>query len=718
MSKDFEGIVNDYSYTQNRDLSWLRFNRRVLEEAADDLVPPLERLKFISIFSSNLDEFFMVRVGSLLDLSLVSPDEIDNKSGLDPAEQLQAIYEAIPSLLEIKGQLYSRVSTLLAQAGVQDLSYDDLTAEEQAQVDDYFRAVVLPVLSPQIVGQRHPSPRLDNKALYITALLRSKSGKAALGFVPCPASLPPIFPLPESRGRFLRLETIVCHWTPTLFKKYTVEELCVISATRNADLSFDREKFEDSDRDFRTMMTQMLKKRANQAIVRLEMDRRPSQELLRLLGESIQVQTHQIYCDSAPLAMGYVYGLENALPEDLRRSLTYQPYTPRWPEDLSRQESMIEQIQRKDRLLFFPFDSIDPFLKLLEEAAERPDVKSIKITIYRLASTSKIARILCRAAENGKEVVALMELRARFDEANNIAWSKMLEEAGCKVIYGMENFKCHSKLCLITLQDKKGTHYITQVGTGNYNEKTSVLYTDLSVMTASPSIGADGAAFFRNMLTDNLEGSYQTLWVAPYGLKPCILALIDEQIAKGPEGYLCFKVNSVTEREVIDKLRQASQAGVEIKLIVRGICCLRPGVPGRTEHISVRSIIGRYLEHERIFVFGRGEAQEVFIGSGDLLERNTMRRIEAFTAVTDPNARAEVLEVLSAMRRDNRQAWIMQPDGSYIRPEGAGEPFVSQAYLHTYFAGRTVEKPAPPAPPQPRKKLPWWRRLWIWLKNN
>ena len=361
---DFAADSNNYV---NRELSWLEFNYRVLSEARDKNLPLFERLKFLSITSSNLDEFFMVRVGSLLDLSIVSPDEIDNKSGLDPAEQLQAIYEAIPSLLEIKGQLYSRVSSLLAQAGVQDLTYDDLTAEEQAQVDDDFRAVVLPVLSPQIVGQRQPSLRLDNKALYITALLRSKSGKAALGFVPCPASLPPIFLLPESRGRFLRLETIVCHWTPILFKKYTVEELCVISATRNADLSFDREKFEDSDRDFRTMMTQMLKKRANQAIVRLELDRRPSQELLRLLGESIQVQTHQIYCDSAPLAMGYVYGLENALPEDLRRSLTYQPYTPRWPEDLSRQESMIEQIQRKDRLLFFPFDSIDPFLKLLEE---------------------------------------------------------------------------------------------------------------------------------------------------------------------------------------------------------------------------------------------------------------------------------------------------------------------------------------------------------------
>ena len=456
------------------------------------------------------------------------------------------------------------------------------------------------------------------------------------------------------------------------------QELCA-SQKQAADLSFDREKFEDSDRDFRTMMTQMLKKRANQAIVRLEMDRRPSQELLRLLGESIQVQTHQIYCDSAPLAMGYVYGLENALPEDLRRSLTYQPYTPRWPEDLSRQESMIEQIQRKDRLLFFPFDSIDPFLKLLEEAAERPDVKSIKITIYRLASTSKIARILCRAAENGKEVVALMELRARFDEANNIAWSKMLEEAGCKVIYGMENFKCHSKLCLITLQDKKGTHYITQVGTGNYNEKTSALYTDLSVMTASPSIGADGAAFFRNMLTDNLEGSYQTLWVAPYGLKPRILALIDEQIAKGSEGYLCFKVNSVTEREVIDKLRQASQAGVEIKLIVRGICCLRPGVLHQTENIQVTSIVGRYLEH----------ACPIF----------------------DPAIQDQLRYLLDLQLQDNAKASFLQPSGAYLRKEVHGPRIDSQAELMK----TSLHRPEPDPVPRPNQSF--FQRLMALLRG-
>ena len=340
-------------------------------------------------------------------------------------------------------------------------------------------------------------------------------------------------------------------------------------------------------------MTKLLNRRATQSIVRLELGQRPSQEMLALLERVIQVETHQIYYDSAPLSMGYVYDLEKALSPDLRARLTYPAYHPRWPEDLNRQESMIEQIRRKDRLLFFPFDSIDPFLRLLEEAADRPDVASIKITIYRLASTSKIARILCRAAENGKEVVALMELRARFDEANNIAWSKMLEEAGCKVIYGMENFKCHSKLCLITLRDKKGTHYITQVGTGNYNEKTSALYTDLSVMTASPVIGDDGAAFFRNMLTDNLEGGYHSLLVAPNGLKSQLCAMIQQEIDKGPQGYLCIKANSITEREIIDKLREASQAGVQIEMIIRGICCIRPGVLLKTENIQVTSIVGR-----------------------------------------------------------------------------------------------------------------------------
>lgn len=696
MSKDSKGVLTDYSYTQNRELSWLRFNRRVLEEAADDTVPTLERLKFISIFTSNLDEFFMVRVGSLVDMASVSPKDVDNKSGMGPKEQLAAIHEVVPGLIEIKGQLFQRVSALLAQEGIQDLEYPDLTDQERVQADDYFRSAVLPILSPQIVGQRHPTPHLDNKALYITALLSSKSGKKSLGFIPLPAALPPIFLLPGSQGRYLRLENIIRHWAPKLFGKYVVEETCVISATRNADLTFDTEKFEDREEDFRQLMTKMLKKRANQAIVRLELGQKPSQTMMDLLTGMIPVVTGQVYYDSSPLAMGYVSQLEKLLPEELRAKLTYVPYQPRWPENLNRQESMIDQIRRRDRLLFFPFDSIDPFLKLLEEAADRPDVASIKITIYRLASTSKIARILCRAAENGKEVVALMELRARFDEANNIAWSKMLEEAGCKVIYGMENFKCHSKLCLITLQDKSGTHYITQVGTGNYNEKTSALYTDLSVMTASPVIGADGAAFFRNMLTDNLEGEYDALLVAPKGLKPSLCDLIQAEIDKGSDGYICIKANSVTERDIIDKLQEASQAGVQVEMIIRGICCIRPGVLLKTEHIQVTSIVGRYLEHARIYVFGKGDQVKYFIASADLMTRNLQRRVEIACPIWDKEIQGQLQTILDTQLRDNAKASFLQPSGTYLRKEPQnGQPRLD---CQEVFLETSLHHPEPAAP--------------------
>lgn len=703
MPKALDGLVTDYSYTQNRELSWLRFNRRVLEEGADEAVPLLERLNFLAIFTSNLDEFFMVRVGSLLDVAAVAPEETDSKSGMTPCQQLEAIYAAIPGLVALKEQLFHRVSHLLAQEGIVDLDYSQLTDRERAQAGQYFQTTVLPLLSPQIVGLRHPSPRLENKALYVTALLRSKGGKPFLGILPLPAALPPLMVLPDSQGRFLRLETLLLHWAPTLFDRYKVEETCLISATRNADLSFDQEKFEDREGDFRLLMTQLLKKRATQSIIRLEVNQRPSQQMLELLLGIIPVQAQQVYYDRAPLAMGYVSHLEKALPQDLRARLTYPPYQPRWPEDLDRGVSMIQQIRQKDRLLFFPFDSIDPFLQLLEEAAERPDVASIKITIYRLASTSKIARILCRAAENGKEVVALMELRARFDEANNIAWSNMLEEAGCKVIYGMESFKCHSKLCLITLKDKEGTHYITQVGTGNYNEKTSALYTDLSVMTASPVIGADGAAFFRNMLTDNLEGEYQALLVAPKDLKPRLCDLIRQEIAKGNQGYIRIKCNSVTEREIIDLLQQASQAGVTVEMVVRGICCLRPEVPRKTENIHITSIVGRFLEHARIYTFGRGDQAQVYLSSADLMTRNLQRRVEIACPIWDPEIRAQLGEILDLQLRDNAKASFLQPSGTYLRKEARGPRVDSQAD----FMKTSLHKAAP-APPQ-RPGL--WQRL-------
>ena len=375
-------------------------------------------------------------------------------------------------------------------------------------------------------------------------------------------------------------------------------------------------------------------------------------------------------------------------------------------------------LAQHDLLLALPYQSINPFVDLLYEAADDPDVVSIKITLYRLAGSSRIAAALAYAAEHGKQVQCLLELRARFDEQSNIDYSRMLEDAGCDILYGLTKYKVHTKLCLITRRCLGGICYYTQVGTGNYNEKTAEQYTDLMLLTSNPAIGRDAAKTFDRLARGETAGETEALWVAPEGYKPQLLAHIDAQTRLGKDGYIGIKVNSMNDADVMARLVRASEAGVEVELFVRGICCLRPGVPGRTEHIAVRSIIGRYLEHERIFVFGRGDAQEVFIGSGDLLERNTMRRIEAFTAVTDPNARAEVLEVLSAMRRDNRQAWIMQPDGSYLRPDPTGEPFVSQTYLHTYFAGRTVAKSTPPAPPQPKKKLPWWRRLWIWLRNN
>ncbi len=667
MSKDLKQKVNDYSYTQNRELSWLKFNRRVLEEAADTSVPLLERLKFISIFSSNLDEFFMVRVGSLFDISLISPDEIDKKSGMTPAEQLKEIYNVIPGLIEMKKEIYAAVRADLEQTGIIDLDYAALKEEEQKFIGAYFHSKILPMLSPQIVGSHHPAPHLVNKALYIAALLKHKKGKQSLGFIPVPTALPSFIGLPSSDGRFIRLENIILHWAPLLFSGYKVESLCVLSVTRNADISFDNDKFEDIEGDFRTRVSKLLKKRASLSIVRLEINHAVSDAFMSLLNTVIDVKDHQIYFDASPLNMKYVFELKDAFSKKLTAPLLFSPYHPRWPEDLKQNTSMIEQIRKKDRLLFFPYDTVDPFLQLLEEAANRPDVVSIKITIYRLASSSKIAHTLCRAAENGKEVIVLMELLARFDEQNNITWSKLLEDAGCQVIYGIEDFKCHSKICLITMRGKGGLQYITQIGTGNYNEKTNEMYTDLSLMTASETIGTDGAAFFRNMLIGSLEGDYRQLLVAPHGIKSKLCEMIDRQIEKGTQGYICIKANSVTEREVIDKLKDASVAGVEIQLIIRGICCLRPGIPSRTENIHVTSIVGRFLEHARIYCFGKNGEDGLYIASADLMTRNLNRRVEIACPVYDPEIKEQLLWILSTQLKDNVKASFLLPDGSYSR---------------------------------------------------
>lgn len=684
---------NIYAYTQNRELSWLRFNRRVLEESADESVPLLERLKFISIFTSNLDEFFMVRVGSLLDLSLVSPDETDNRTGQTPMEQLEHIYRVIPGLMEMKDRLYASVSARLREAGIADLEPLELTAGERRFVSQYYKAKILPLLSPQIVDSHHPFPHLENKALYIGALLKNKKGGKSLGLIPVPDSLPAFLVMPEDPRRFIRMEQIVLHWALGLFGSAKVEDACVLCVTRNADISYDEEKFEDNDEDFRNHMSKLLKKREHLSVVRLEICGAVGEEFLKHLRSRIRVGNHQIYFGAAPLTMKYVYDLEKRLPPEISAPLCFPLYQPRWPEDLREDRSMIDQVREKDRLLFFPFDKVDPFLRLLNEAADRRDVVSIKITIYRLASTSKIARTLCRAAENGKDVTVLMELRARFDEANNIAWSKILEDAGCRVIYGLEGFKCHSKICLITMRSGDRLSYITQIGTGNYNEKTNAMYTDLSLMSAREELGVDGTAFFQNMLVGNLEGEYEKLLVAPAGMKPKLLALMDREIAKGLDGFICIKANSLTERSVIDKLAQASAAGVQVQLILRGICCLRPGIPAKTQNVHVTSIVGRFLEHARIYRFGRGEDAVYYISSADMMTRNLNRRVEIACPVEDPELQKQLRWILHTELEDNVKASVGLPDGSYCRKVNSLVPASSQEI----FMQTSIHTPAPPA---------------------
>ena len=690
MPKDTE----NYHYTQNRELSWLRFDQRVLEEAADPTVPALERLKFVSIFSSNLDEFFMVRVGSLFDIARISPEEIDNKTGLTAAQQLHRIYCTVPGLLTMKAEIFQAVTEQLRRSGIEDLTMDNLEGPESKLCNRFFKDEVLPILSPILIGPHHPVPHLINKALYAAALLEDKKGRQAVGIVPLPESLPPYVMMPDGL-RFVRTETILLSRLPSLFRSFRVVESCTLCVTRNADISFDEEKFEDNEEDFRRQFRKLLRKRNHLAVMRLELGQPISEEFRGKLSSLIRVETHQIFVDKCPLNMRYVFRLISQLPKAVTEGLLYAPHTGRWPEDLRREEAMIPQIRQQDRLLYFPYDSVEPFLKLLNEAADSPDVLSIKITIYRLASTSKIAQALCRAAENGKEVLALMELRARFDEENNLSWAKMLEESGCQVIYGTEGFKCHSKICLITLRSRGKPSYITQIGTGNYNEKTSTMYTDLSLMTADEQIGEDAAVFFRNMLVNELNGHYRELCVSPYGIKDMLLRRIDEQIRLGAQGYVCIKVNSVTEREVIDKLREASQAGVEVQLIIRGICCILPGIPGYTDNIHITSVVGRFLEHARIYLFGRGEGETVYIASADLMTRNLNRRVEIACPVYDPQAKQMLKWVLDTQLRDSEKASRMLADGSYSRKHSAAA-FDSQAYF-------MEESPHIPAAPRAEK---------------
>ena len=666
------------NYTQNRELSWLKFNQRVLEEAKDSSVPLLERMKFVSIFTSNLDEFFMIRVGSLYDMSLTDNSTIDSRSGMNPKEQLDAIFAAVAPLYKERDKTYSEIKKLLNPYGVCGLSIKELEQQEKKYVKKYFKDQILPILSPQIVDANHPFPHLLNTELYVIASLK-QNGTSMIGIVPVPQFVSDILYLPGHDIRYIRMEKVIMEYLDVVFDKYEVSNKNYICVTRNADVSPDDEALEIND-DFRLLMQETLHKRRRMAVVRMETAEPLDKELEKYFCDKFKITPAQIYRTKMPMKLDYIFSIMDKVPASLKRSLIDEPFTPQ-PSRYLTDGKVIPQVKKKDILLSYPYESMDPFLRMIKEAAYDPTVLTIRITIYRLAKKARLVEYLCAAAENGKEVTVLIELRARFDEQNNIDWSERLEEAGCRVIYGFEGYKVHSKICLITYRNRNNIEYITQVGTGNYNEKTATMYTDVSLITADKGIGEDAAVFFKNMSIGNLNGSYQHIIVSPTSLKPKVLSLMDEEIKKGTNGRIIMKMNSVTDVDFIQKVSEASNAGVKVDLIVRGICCILPGVKGYTENLRVTSIVGRYLEHPRIFLFGTGADQKIYIGSADMMTRNTEKRVEVACPVYDETIRKQLTHMLKIMLADNVKARELKSDGKYYMKEKGTSKVNSQEYF-------------------------------------
>lgn len=682
-------------YTQNRELSWLKFNQRVLEEAQDPSVPLLERMKFVAIFTSNLDEFFMIRVGSLFDMAATDPKTVDSRSGMTPAQQLEKIYEAVAPLYKERDKTYGEIKKQLHPYGVCGLDYKELEQSEKKYVKKYFKEQVLPILSPQIVDAGHPFPHLLNKELYVTAMLKLE-GRSMMGIVPVPNFVSDILYLPGHDIRYIRMEKVIMEHLDLVFGHYEVSERNYICVTRNADIAPDDESLEVTD-DFRFLMKQTLHKRRRMAVVRLEIAEKLNQDMEKYFCEKFNITKKQIFRTKMPMKLDYMFAISGNLPDSMKRSLIYHPFSPQ-PGRQVEEGSMMRQIRKQDILLFYPYESMEPFLQLIKEAAFDPSVMTIKITIYRLAKKARLVEYLCAAAENGKEVTVLIELRARFDEQNNIDWSERLEEAGCRVLYGFEGYKVHSKICLITYRQRNEIQYITQIGTGNYNEKTAAMYTDLSLMTANREIGEDAALFFQNMSIGNLDGIYRHLIVSPTSLKPKVLQLMDEEIKKGPRGRVIMKMNSLTDVDFIAKVAEASRAGVKVDLIVRGICCILPGVPGYTDNLTVSSIVGRYLEHPRIFCFGTGADQKIYIGSADMMTRNTEKRVEVACPVLDDAVRRQISYYMDVMLADNVKARVLQSDGTYKKKPitehrvNSQECFMKEAVHAARSAGASQKK--------------------------
>ncbi len=672
----------------NRELSWLKFNARVLEEAEDLSNPLCERLSFASIYQSNLDEFFGVRVGFLHDQMEISKDIRDKNTEMTSQEQIDAVFSQVRLLGHRKDLCYRTLDQDLRDQGIEIVGYSEISQVEEAYLDSYFEKEVRPLLVPQVVGRKQPFPFLKDKAIYAVVLLgpkkASKANKAdKLGIVPCSIDvLPRLVRIPDQPNRYILMENLILHCLARVFSHFEIKSRSLIRVIRNADIDPDEDMYSD-DIDFRQVMEQLVNRRRRLAPIKLEYTGLMDEAVVNVLCKYLKLKKSYIFYSEAPLDLSFYEDVSDLLWN--RKELFYPKYTPRYPADIDPRESLIEQVEERDRLLFYPFESMDPFLQLLNEAAEDPDVISIKMTLYRVAKHSKVIDTLIRAAESGKEVTVMVELRARFDEANNIGWSRRLEEAGCSILYGLDDLKVHSKVCLITRKEGDGIRYITQVGTGNYNEKTAGLYTDLSLMTANFEIGNEVAGIFTHMYLDEVEDETNCLMVAPQCLRDKILDRIDEQIALAKEGspaYVGGKMNALTDRVIIDRLIEASRAGVKVELVIRSACCLIAGVPGATENIKVRSIVGRFLEHSRIYIFG-AEDPEVFISSADFMTRNTTRRVEVAAPILDPELKAQVLEIFRIQMEDNVKARIQQPDGTYVRavPAEGEEALSSQEFF-------------------------------------
>lgn len=666
----------------NRELSWLKFNERVLEEAENPEVPLCERMTFVSIYQSNLDEFFRVRVGSLQDQMLISTEIRENKTKMTSAEQIRAIIKEVKKLNQRKDKAYEKLMKKIEEYGITLINHASAKSEEKKFLEKYFMKEIMPLSSPTIVGKRQPFPFLKNGEIYAVVVLETRNKKERIGIIPCSNNmLTRMVELPGGKGRYMLIEDLILHYIGKVFKGYKVKGKSLLRVVRNADI--DADAAYDEDLDYREFMEDLMKQRKKLSPVRIDLSREMDETVVDALCRYLDVTPDRVFRSEAPLDVSFVFQLQDLLRRNTE--LFYEKRVPQKSPEFKDGQSILQQITQEDKLLSYPYDSIRPFLKMLTEAAEDDSVISIKMTLYRLAKQSKVIEALCEAAENGKEVVVLVELRARFDEENNIRWSRMLEEAGCQIIYGLEHYKVHSKLCLITRRGANGIQYITQIGTGNYNEKTARLYTDLSLMTANEQIGMDAARVFQALAKGEVVEDMEHLLVAPKCLQSKVIEKIEEQIQKqenGETAYIGLKMNSLTDKRIIDKLIDASKAGVKIDMIVRGICCLIPGVEGETENIHVISVVGRFLEHSRIYIFGNGEEAQYYIGSADFMTRNTVKRVEVAAPVYSERLKKRLQDLFDLMLSDNKKARKEDAKGAYSVVECKGQPINSQELLY------------------------------------